>query len=216
MRVRTLLVSVAALSALGGASPALALFKVVGPDGKVTYTDRQPEPNGQASAVKPVSEGAAAAVALPFELRQAMSKFPVTLYTKDKCAPCADGRAHLKSRGVPFVEKTVNTQTDAEAFQRAEGTTQIPVLRIGGQQLLGFSSANWSAYLDAAGYPKKSTLPPNYRFSPAEPMVAREALAAPASNGEAAAQPRSPAGRAVPAPAPAPAPTPAPPGGIRF
>ena len=34
----------------------------------------------------------------------------------------------------------MNTQTDAEAFQRAEGTTQIPVLRIGGQQLLGFST----------------------------------------------------------------------------
>lgn len=215
MRVPHLLVAAAALSALGWASPALALYKVVGPDGKVTYTDRQPEPNGQASAVKPAAGGAAGAVALPFELRQAMSKFPVVLYTKDKCAPCADGRGYLKSRGVPFTEKTVNTRTDAEAYQRAEGTTQIPVLRIGGQQILGYSSANWGDYLDAAGYPKKSVLPSNYRFPPAEPMVAKEAIADPVgANGEAASEPRAPAGR--PAPTPAPAPVQTTPGGIRF
>ena len=41
-----------------------------------------------------VAEGA-----LPFELRQAASRYPVTLYTAATCIPCDNGRQMLQQRG---------------------------------------------------------------------------------------------------------------------
>ena len=65
---------------LGGVTVgALAQYKIVGPDGKVTYTDKPPTPQD----IRP-SKGSAAPAAnggLPFETRQAMTKYPVTLYS---------------------------------------------------------------------------------------------------------------------------------------
>ena len=206
--------------ALCAAGPASALYKVVGPDGRVTYTDQAPPADAPVQAqIKTPSTPANAAAGLPYELRQTVAKFPVTLYTKDDCAPCAMARAHLVERGIPFTEKTVNSPADVDAFQRTEGTTSIPVARVGGQQLKGFAASEWSAYLDAAGYPRHSALPANYHWAAAQPMVARDALA-PARGDRAAPQD---AARAEPAQATAstatPASTAAPragTGGIRF
>jgi hypothetical protein len=46
----------------------------------------------------------------------------------------------------------------------------------------GFSSETWASYLDAAGYPKASKLPPGYQFPTAVPLSQRaEAPRAPAA-----------------------------------
>jgi hypothetical protein len=91
-----------ALSALWLALPAHAQFKVVGPDGKVTYTDRPPA--ADVGTAKPVNTRGATAsdVSLPYELRQAVSAYPVTLYTMTNCAPCEAGRSWLRGRGIPY------------------------------------------------------------------------------------------------------------------
>src|SRR5665213_2717832 len=70
--------------------PALAQFKVVGPDGKVTYTDRAPNVGeGRVTALGVHTAPAAAEAELPFELRQVASRYPVTLYsTSGACEPC--------------------------------------------------------------------------------------------------------------------------------
>ena len=165
--------------ALCAAGPAAALYKVVGPDGRVTYTDQAPPADAPAPAqIKTSASPTDANASLPYELRQVAVKFPVILYTKDDCAPCSLARAHLRERGVPHTEKTVNTPADIDAYQRTEGTTTIPVARVGGQQLKGYAAGEWSAYLDAAGYPKHSALPGSYRHAAAQPMVAREAVTA--------------------------------------
>lgn len=144
------------------ATPAQAQYKVVGPDGKVSYTDRPPI----GTKAQPVSSGSAGGGVstnnLPYELKQVVSRFPVTLYTSSDCGPCDNGRALLKQRGVPFAERTVSTSDDLAALKRAEGVDSLPVLRIGGQQLKGFSSDEWSNYLTTAGYPTQSKLPANY------------------------------------------------------
>lgn len=181
------------------ALPAHALYKVVGPDGKVTYTDRPPVD----SKAQPLGASGApsdSAAALPFELRQLAARFPVTLYTTTNCQPCDAGRALLRQRGIPHVEKTVTTAEDTQAFAKMTGSNQLPVVQIGQQQVRGFSSTEWSSYLDAAGYPKQSRLPVNYQFPPATALVdAKPAPAVPAN-----AQGQAPAAAATP-PAPAPA-----------
>lgn len=166
-------------SALMLALPAWALYKVVGPDGKVTYTDRPPS-NQPAQALKadgsPVS-----ADRLPYALQQVVGRYPVVLYTGRGCAPCDAGRQMLKARGVPFTEKTVTTAEDAKALQRAENTDGLPVLRVGPKQLQGYSHSEWVSYLDAAGYPAQSALPATYQWPAPQPLVAPAPVAGEAS-----------------------------------
>jgi glutaredoxin len=159
--------------------PAQAMYKVVQPDGSVTYTDRPPAtgnarvtPLGRdASSV--AATGGANQGALPLALRQAMQRYPVTLYTSADCAPCAAGRQLLQARGVPFRERLVLTVDDAAALERLVGGRTVPALTVGNQPLRGLSQTDWTAYLDAAGYPRESQLPRNWPQQPATPLVER-------------------------------------------
>jgi glutaredoxin len=152
------------------ALPAWAAYKIVGPDGRITYTDRPPSDQ----ATQPVGKSkasTAAAVGLPYELQQATSRHPVTLYTSRECAFCDTARQLLRSRGVPYTEKTVNTPEDIRALSTLEGSNQLPTLRIGGKRIIGLQQSEWKAYLDAAGYPDQSKLPVGYVQPEASPLA---------------------------------------------
>ena len=196
--------------AVGTLAPAQAqqVFRIVGPDGKVTFSDRPPAASSATAGVNAANAAAASSTAsagLPFELRQVAGKYPVTLYTSDNCAPCSSARSLLTTRGVPFAEKTVSTADDTQALQRISGETSLPFVTIGSQQLKGFSDAEWTQYLTAAGYPSSSVLPSSYRFPAATPLVAvtaAPAAAAPASDAAASsAAVKAPAARPVRPPA---------------
>ncbi|WP_198972446.1 glutaredoxin family protein [Xylophilus sp. ASV27] len=205
MPTRTPHIAVLLLCALGAGAQAQQVFRIVGPDGRVTFSDR-PDAPAQAR-VAPLSPraGAPATAHLPYELKQVADRYPVTLYSTSDCEPCASARALLNARGVPFAEKTVTTPEDSAALKRISGDTSLPFATLGAQQLKGFSSAEWNQYLDAAGYPKQSQLPANYQASAPTPLVARRSAPAPA-----------PAQRTEAPAAPAPVPAPANPAGIRF
>lgn len=197
----------ASLALAGTAAHAQQVYRIVGPDGKVTFSDRAPDT--QLAPTTTRGGGAPAAdAALPYELRQVATRYPVTLYTSNDCQPCSSARNLLIGRGVPFSERTITTSEDVEAFKRLSGGTSLPFGTIGAQQLQGFSDAEWAQYLDLAGYPKQSQLPANYRRPAATPLVAVVEKKAPAPAPEAA--PRS-----DPAPA-APTATPTNPAGIVF
>jgi glutaredoxin len=164
--------------ALSLAAPAAhALFKVVGPDGRVTYTDRPPPDS--ASKVMSVnrSTGSASDASLPFALRQVATRFPVTLYTSPNCDPCAQAREMLVRRGIPFSERVAEKDEEREAWQRVVGGLEAPVLRVGAQMLRGYNAAGWGETLDVAGYPRQSQLPPNYQAPASAPLVERRATA---------------------------------------
>ena len=213
---RASLTLAAALCTLAGASAAQAqgVYRIVGPDGKVTFSDRAPTEGAAASARQASASQApsSAATALPYELRQIASRFPVTLYTSKDCAPCASARNLLVNRGIPFAERTVASNEDIAALERLSGGTSLPFGTIGGQQLNGFSDTEWSQYLDAAGYAKKSQLPPSYQRPAAAPLVAVQAAAPVAApKSQAAPQPERTQAPAAPS-----GPTPSNPAGIRF
>jgi hypothetical protein len=75
------------------------------------------------------------------------------------------------------------------------GARSIPSLMVGSQPLRGFSDADWTNYLDAAGYPRQSRLPRNWQPQPPRPLVERATpvAAAPAEPAAAPAEPDSPA-----------------------
>jgi glutaredoxin len=170
--IAILLGSAALLGSVTGVQ-AQTVYRIVGPDGKVTFSDKPPV---SAEQGKVASTGVGArtdntGAALPFELRQVVAKYPVVLYTGPKCAPCDSGRAFLTARGVPFNERTVSTKEDNDYLQRLTGDTSLPYLTIGSQRIRGLSDVEWTQYLDAAGYPKTSVLPATYKKAEPTPLV---------------------------------------------
>jgi glutaredoxin len=201
------------LAALWTASAgAQQVYRIVGPDGRVTFSDRPPaDPAAKAAAAPTMALSSSPNAALPFELRNVTNRYPVTLYTGQDCGACVNGRAFLASRGIPFTERTVTSDDDIEALKRMSGAARLPLLTIGAQQLKGYSESEWSQYLDAAGYPKTSQLPSSYRNPAATPLVA---VQAPPPRPTAAAPQQQPQ-QAV-APQQSSEPPPPNPAGIRF
>jgi glutaredoxin len=198
-----------ALLLFAQASWAQVIYRSVDPYGRVSYSDQPPVAAAPARSmtVEPPASGEGGKPALPYVLTQAMGQYPVTLYTGPQCgSSCNAARAMLVSRGVPFNENTVTTQQDIDVLKRIGGDSGQPFLTIGGQQLRGYSEGDWNKYLDAAGYPLISQLPPGYRFAPAAPLT------------QPTPEPRVETRAAEPAVAPAraAAPTPANPAGIQF
>ena len=195
------------ITALGTAALALAahgawaqqMYRHVAPDGRVSYSDQPPVASSSspatAGSARPGTAGAtsAASAALPYELQQTASRYPVVLYTDKDCAPCAAARTMLNQRGIPFTERTVSTNQDTQALQRISGESSLPFATIGAQQLKGYAEIEWAQYLDAAGYPKTSQLPPGYRQTAASPLVAVQAAPAANTSPAATAAPTQPA-----------------------
>ena len=157
---RALRLASVALLLGSAAAGALAQYKIVGPDGKVTYTDKPPTAadirlnnNGTPSAANGNAAGG-----LPVETRKAMGQYPVTLYAAKNCGPCDQARAALRQRGVPYNEYALSTEADMRALQSRFSTTTLPVVAIGTQVLKGYSSNDMQGYLDAAGYPAQAHL----------------------------------------------------------
>ncbi|WP_066704441.1 DUF4124 domain-containing protein [Curvibacter delicatus] len=172
---------------------AQGIYRIVGPDGRVTFSDKPPAASDRATALNADGRSETqAASELPYELRQLARRYPVTLYSGENCAPCDSGRALLTNRGIPFTERTVTTPQDADALQKFSGDASIPILTIGGQRLKGFMQADWVQYLDAAGYPKSSQLPANYRNPAPTPLVPPPPPVPAAANGKTPVAPTVP------------------------
>ena len=183
------------------------VYRHVDRNGKVTFSDQPPSADAQTAAPR-AGPTSVANAELPYELRQVVQRYPVVLYTSEQCGPCGTARSLLITRGVPFNEKTVKTNEDIEALQHLSGQNSLPLVSIGSQQLKGFSDAEWSQYLDVAGYPKSNQLPAGFSNPPAQPLVAQQITR---STPEAtSARPTTPLPPAATGPAPSN------PAGIRF
>ena len=193
------------------ASASAQVYRSVDADGRVTFSDTPPATQPVPATAR-TETPAAANSALHYALRQTVQRYPVTLYTTAHCEPCVNGRKLLSERGIPFTEKTISSNADIAALQQLTGTDTLPALSIGQQQLKGFSAADWTQYLNAAGYPAQSQLPARWH------STAPAALAPQAANPVAAAAsaPASAQASAAAEPPVAPRPTATNPAGIRF
>lgn len=199
----TILRSVAVpLALICSLAQAQAVYRILGADGRLTFSDKPPLTGQSKRTLLPEEHHAAEASnvnVLPFELRQAASRYPVTLYTTDSCEPCEAGRALLRQRGIPFEERTVTTPQDGEVLKRLSGShSALPFLTIGGQGLHGFSEVEWSQFLSAAAYPAQSQLPPGYHQPAPQPLAPRQQPVLPTP-------PATQPGKSMPSPASNPA-----------
>jgi len=188
------LLAVALTAALAG--PALAQYRWVDANGKVHYGDSPPRDakDVRALGTRAAPAGSEAAASLPFEVRRAMERAPVVLYTAPDCQPCAPAAALLRERGVPYAERTITSPDDLQEFRRISGALRLPHVTVGSQAQNGFNAEIWTSLLDAAGYPKGSMLPRSYQWPAPQPLVppakaeakrADPAAAAPAAAAEA-------------------------------
>lgn len=169
----------ALLLSMGLASSTSAqIYKWTDSKGVVHYSDTPVTSKATAVGAAPPPPPS---LALPYELAQAARKHPVTLYSAAGCAACDQGRALLKQRGVPFVEKLVASDADEAKLREAGSDGGLPLLLVGRTRLVGFEQGSWTTALNAAAYPRRSQLPKAYRYqvtSAADPAVVPAPVAA--------------------------------------
>lgn len=148
------------------------VYKSVDKNGRVTYSEVPPLPG---SGDK-LTGDSAANVPLPYALQQVVNRYPVTIYTTADCGPCISAKLMLTQRGVPFAERTVSTNEDIAAYKKLNTDNNFPLATIAAQQLKGYEESEWTKYLDAAGYPKSSILPRNYRNAEAVSLTPKKVV----------------------------------------
>jgi glutaredoxin len=149
------------------------MYKWKDAKGVTHYTDTPP-PSGATAA--PMKSSGAPSPSLPYELAEPAKARPVLLYTTSGCAACDEARSMLRARGIPFAEKTVNSNEDHAALKRAGSNGQLPLLLVGRGKTIGFEQAAWDTLLTDAGYPLTRVLPAGYQWpapSPAAPPPAK-------------------------------------------
>lgn len=151
-----------------------AQYKWIDKDGRVGFGDNPPRDAKSVSRLDVRGGDSTDATRdFPYELRRATERFPVTLYSAASCPPCDLARNFLRSRGIPYGERTVSTESDAEELKRISGGIRLPVMTVGRQVHAPFDPDAWTATLDAAGYPRGSMLPRSYRPPAPQPLTAR-------------------------------------------
>jgi glutaredoxin len=176
------LVCLAALLVAATPASAAKLYKWVDSNGKVHYTDQPPPADAKTQERKKFGDKAIDAT-LPYSLQQAMKNFPVTLYSSDCGDTCTKASAYLDRRGVPFADKNARDAAIADELKALTGgKLEIPVLKIGGQLIRGYSEASWKTALDAAGYPSSPVTAVRPKVA-AKPASVPERPAEPAGGG---------------------------------
>lgn len=157
------------------------IYKWVDANGKTHFSDKPPPASAKQASTTIASTVGISTVDMPYALAMAARNYPVTLWTTSPCGGCDSGRSFLKSRGIPFSEKTVRTARD-EALLKAEGGDNLPLLVVGRSKATGYLESEWDQLLSAARYPARM-LPKSYRHpepvaaAPAEPKAPdREAI----------------------------------------
>jgi len=77
--------------------------------------------------------------------------FPeVVIYTTRTCPHCRKALAHLDRRGVPYVNKDVESDNRAEKeyLRKGKGRRGVPLIDVGGEILRGYSPRSLDAALD--------------------------------------------------------------------
>jgi len=155
--------------AVGAAQAQQKLYRWTDASGNVHVTDTAPPRDAKQIEAKVYGSGAAAGES-PYALRDAKKNFPVTLYTSPSCKePCAQARATLNQRGVPFSEVQVwNEETNAK-LKEISNSNEVPVLTVGQTVQKGFEQGAFDSLLDSAGYPHAGILPEGKVAAPATP-----------------------------------------------
>jgi glutaredoxin len=145
-----------------------SLYRWVDAQGVVHYSDVAPPAPVKAEQRK-ISANVIQTSEVDYATQMAVKNFPVSLYTAPDCKdPCAEARALLQKRGVPFQEVSVKDEQSAAQLKKDFGTLEVPVLKVGKDVQHGFEPGAFNSSLDAAGYPADGRRLPGHNPQPAK------------------------------------------------
>ncbi len=133
---------------------AQTVYKSVGPDGKVVYSDSPPVDGKKTSKLKfdnlpssplPAPQRSATEARRPTTSTAVPVTTAVVLYSASWCGYCKAAKAYLGARGIAYREIDVDTESGQAAYAQAGGGNGIPLLVAGGQRVQGFSQAAYDA-----------------------------------------------------------------------
>ncbi|MDR0247902.1 MAG: glutaredoxin family protein [Burkholderiales bacterium] len=145
------------------------LYRYVDADGRVVYTDRQPPPTAKETQIKRAGGNFVETDKMSASTRQAMERFPITLYAFSCGVLCEDAEALLQKRGVPYTYVNTQDQSGAEKLKKLTGGLQVPVLQVGTDFVKGFNEATWEQKLDGGGYAKDAGVKTSVKHTAAPP-----------------------------------------------
>jgi hypothetical protein len=150
-----------------------AMYKWIDPQGVTHYSDVLP-PSGARKIEEPrIAPNTIEVDRASFAVQDAAKRNPVTLWLHDCGELCARARDYLAKRGVPHPLRNAAREGEQDAWKKANGgVNNIPLLVIGNvRTLMGFNEDQWSAALDAAGYPQNAPPLPPLPIPPADPQA---------------------------------------------
>lgn len=63
----------------------------------------------------------------------------IIVYTTTTCPHCTTAKQYLSQRGLPFIEKVVDRDPQAQREMQALGAMGVPTLKVNGQVMVGFN-----------------------------------------------------------------------------
>jgi glutaredoxin len=143
--------------AASAAIPAQTIYKSVGPDGRIVYSDQPPTTGHLQKTMK----FELASSALPASAASFMEQFRkthpagaaqvatgkgVTLYSAVWCGYCKQAKAWLSGHGVAYHDVDIDAPGGMAALAQANGGgTGVPVLVVDGKTMNGFSASAYDA-----------------------------------------------------------------------
>lgn len=147
--------------ALCCAAAAQQVYKVVGPDGKVTYSQTPPPPGSKLEKTLEFQE--LPSTPMPdyvLKFRQELEKSidakqkaqaeapqALRLFTAKWCGYCRQAKGWLSQRGMAFQEVDIETPGGMAEFARTGGRRSVPLLIGPGLRLQGFSADGYAQAL---------------------------------------------------------------------
>lgn len=165
MKLKKLLLPLSLFCLLALPVSAADLYKLVGPDGKITYTDKKPANQGQSKNVvtvihakvsdfnPPPGLGNLTARTKTYAANRSGSSTAsggLRVYTASWCGYCKREKAFLKKRNVDFEEIDIDTPQGQQEYA-AIGGNGVPVSIANGKRMDGFTEAAMEQFLNEAG-----------------------------------------------------------------
>ena len=137
------------------------LYKVVGTDGKITYTDQPPADRKSTTTLRfadapstPLPESVLkyqAALQKSMQGRLAAAKKidaigSVTLFSATWCGYCTQAKAYMQAKSIGYREVDIDTPDGGRAYLEAGGARGVPLLMADGRRIQGFSAGAYDNF----------------------------------------------------------------------